>query len=130
MTQQPDFEAQKIALIKELQEAGIKHTPEKILRIAKQNNGKIVFLEEGNTQAGLQHIVEQHSNEFAELGITLEQIPDAIITAVTQGKILGYQGRNKTRVIYEVSFNESIYYIAVTVGKNGYIVGANPRISP
>lgn len=130
MTQQPDYETQKRELIRELQEAGIKHTPEKILRIAKQNNGKIVFLEEGNTQAGLQHILEQHSNEFVDLGIPFEQIPDAIITAVTQGKILGYQGRNKTRVIYEVSFNDSIYYIAVTVGKNGYIVGANPRTSP
>lgn len=130
MTQQPDSEAQKIALIKELQEAGIKHIPEKILRITKQENGKIIFLEEGNTQAGLQHILEQHSNEFAAVGITLEQIPDAIITAVTTGKILGYQGRNKTRVIYEVSFNDRIYYIAVTVGKNGYIVGANPRTSP
>ena len=84
----------------------------------------------GNTQAGLQHILEQHSNEFISLGIPLEQVPDAIITAVTKGKILGYQGRKKTRVIYEVSFNDRIYYIAVTVGKNGYIVGANPRTSP
>lgn len=130
MTQQPDFEAQKTALIKELQQSGIKHTPEKILRIAKQNNGKIVFLEEGNTQAGLQHILEQHSKEFIDLGIPLEQVPDAIITAVTQGKILSYQGRKKTRVIYEVSFNDRIYYIAVSVIKNGYIVGANPRTSP
>ncbi|MGB3642812.1 MAG: hypothetical protein WBA39_35300 [Rivularia sp. (in: cyanobacteria)] len=130
MTQQPDNELQKIALIKELQEAGIKHTPEQIVRIAKQENGKIIFLEEGNTQAGLQHILEQHSKEFADLGIAVEEIPDVIITAVTQGKILGYQGRKKTRVIYEVSFNERIYYIAVTVSKNGYIVGANPRTSP
>lgn len=130
MTQQPDYETQKIALIRELQETGIKHTPEKIIRIAKQTNGKIIFLEEGNSQAGLQHILEQHSNEFTELGIPLEQIPDAIITAVTKGKILGYQGRKKTRVIYEISFNNEIYYIAVTVSKNGYIVGANPRTYP
>ncbi|MGB3754943.1 MAG: hypothetical protein WBA07_01030 [Rivularia sp. (in: cyanobacteria)] len=130
MNQQPDYEAQKIALIKELQEADIKHTPEQIIRIAKPTNGKIIFLEEGNAQAGLQHILEQHSKEFADLGIAVEEIPDVIITAVTQGKILGYQGRKKTRVIYEVSFNERIYYIAVTVSKNGYIVGANPRTSP
>ena len=130
MTQQPDYEAQKIALIKELQEADIKHTPEQIIRIAKPTNGKIIFLEEGNAQAGLQHILEQHSKEFADLRIAVEEIPDVIITAVTQGKILGYQGRKKTRVIYEVSFNERIYYIAVTVSKNGYIVGANPRTSP
>lgn len=130
MTQQPGNETQKIALIRELQEAGIKHSPEKIIRIAKQTNGKIIFLEQGNSQAGLQHILEQHSKEFEELGIAVEQIPDAIITAVTTGKIIGYQGRKKTRVIYEVSFNNEIYYIAVTVSKNGYIVGANPRTSP
>lgn len=44
MTQQPDDEANKLVLIAELVELGIKHTPEKIICIAKLANGKIVFL--------------------------------------------------------------------------------------
>ncbi|MBD2513808.1 hypothetical protein H6G93_02045 [Nostoc sp. FACHB-973] len=120
----------KAALLAALCQAGIKHSPEKMVRIAKQTDGKIVFLEEGNTEAGLQHILEQHSLEFLNQGIEPEQIPDAIIAAVTQGRVTGYQGKRKTRTIYEVTFNGKIQYISVTVSDNGYIVGANPRTSP
>ncbi len=127
MTQQPESELQKAALITELSQAGIKHTPEKIVWIAKLADGKIVFLEEGNTEAGLQHILKEHTNEFADIGIGVEQIADAIFVAVCQGKVVGYQGRKKTRVIYEFNFNNKIHYIAVTVSDNGYVVGANPR---
>ncbi|WP_238361126.1 hypothetical protein [Iningainema tapete] len=90
LNQQPDDEAEKTALMKELSQLGIKHTPEKIVRIAKQADGKIVFLEEGNTEAGLQHILENHSEQFTDLGIELNQIPDAVIAAITQGRIVGY----------------------------------------
>ncbi|KYC42211.1 hypothetical protein WA1_19700 [Scytonema hofmannii PCC 7110] len=130
MNQQPDYQVEKTALIKELSLLGIKHTPEKIVRIARQPDGKIVFLEEGNTEAGLQHILENHFDQFTDVGIEPHQIPDAVIAAVTQGRIVGYQGRKKTRLIYEVSFNSKIHYIAVTISNNGYIVGANPRTSP
>ncbi|MBD2666046.1 hypothetical protein B6N60_04988 [Richelia sinica FACHB-800] len=119
----------ELALIAELAELGIKHNPAKIVKIAKQADGKIVFLEEGNTEAGLQHILEEHSSQFAEQGIEAEQIPDVVITALTEGKIIGYQGRKKTRIIYEVRLNSKTHYIAVTVSDNGYIVGANPRTS-
>ncbi|BAZ80689.1 hypothetical protein PN497_19580 [Sphaerospermopsis kisseleviana CS-549] len=121
---------EKSALLAELAQLGIKHNSEKIVRIAKKADGKIVFLEEGNTQAGLQHILEEHSSQFADQGIGSDQIPDAIITAITEGKIIGYQGRKNTRIIYEVNFNSKTHYIAVTVSNNGYIVGANPRTSP
>ncbi|MEH2416980.1 hypothetical protein [Nostoc sp.] len=124
-----EFNYEKSALIAELVQLSIKHSPEKIVRIAKQTDGKIIFLEEGNAEAGLQHILEEHSLEFADQGIEPNQIPDAIITAVTQGKIIGYQGRKKTRTIYEVNFNGKTQYICVTVSDNGYIVGANPRTS-
>ncbi|MFM6025108.1 MAG: hypothetical protein ACKPER_19620 [Dolichospermum sp.] len=93
--------SEKSALISELAQLGIKHSSEKIVRIAKQADGKIFFLEEGNADAGLQHILEEHSSQFADKGIEADQIPDAIITALTEGRIVGYQGRKKTRIIYE-----------------------------
>ena len=122
--------AEKSALIVELAQLGIKHTPEKIVKIAKQADGKIVFLEEGNSDAGLQHILEKHSLEFADQGIKQNQIPDIIIKAITEGKAIRYQGKKQTRIIYEVNFNGKTHYIALTVSDNGYIVGANPRTSP
>ncbi|WP_166654442.1 hypothetical protein [Rahnella sp. BIGb0236] len=47
--------------------------------------------------------------------------------AVTDGKIVVYQGTGTGRPIYETVINGKRYNIAVTVGNNGYIVGANLR---
>lgn len=40
------------------------------------------------------------------------------------GKVVDIQG---TRPVYQVIFNGKTNYIAVDVGNNGYIVGANPK---
>lgn len=47
--------------------------------------------------------------------------------AVTHGKIVGYQGSGTGRPIYESMINGKKYKIAITVGNNGYVVGANLR---
>ncbi len=124
----------KAALLAALCQAGIKHIPEKVVRIAKRCDGKIIFLEEGKAGrrgSGLAHILEQHREDFARRGISENEIPDAVITAVTEGKFLGYQGTiEPRREIYQIIFNEQTQYIAVTVGDNGYIVGANPASLP
>ncbi|MBS3025792.1 MAG: hypothetical protein HCA25_01505 [Dolichospermum sp. DET50] len=126
--------AEKAALIAELSELGIKHNPEKIVQIAKQADGKIVFLEDGKAGkrgSGLAHILKEHRDDFARRGISENQIPDAVMAAVTSGTLLGYQGTTELpREIYEVNFNGKKQYIAVTVGDNGYIVGANPASLP
>ncbi|MFN6560505.1 MAG: hypothetical protein RMY28_011930 [Nostoc sp. ChiSLP01] len=124
----------KAALLAALCQAGIKHNPEKIVRIAKQADGKIVFLEEGKATkraSGLAHILKEHRDDFARRGISENEIADAVIAAVTSGTFLGYQGTiEPRREIYEVIFNGETQYIAVTVSDNGYIVGANPASLP
>ena len=129
-----EYNTEQAALIAELQEAGIKHTPEKIVRIAKKHDGTIVFLEEGKggkRGSGLAHILEKHQEDFAKRGISPDEIPDAVINAVTQGQFMGYQGTvEPRREIYQVTFNQQTQYIAVTVSDNGYIVGANPASLP
>ena len=47
--------------------------------------------------------------------------------AVMEGRRVGYQGSDTGRPIYEISINGHTQRIAVTVGDNGYIVGANPK---
>ena len=126
--------AEKSALISELAQLGIKHTPEKIVKIAKQADGKIILLEEGKPGkrgSGLLHILAKHQEDFAKRGISEDEIADVVMAAVTSGKFLGYQGTvEPRREIYEVNFNGKKQYIAVTVGDNGYIVGANPASLP
>lgn len=115
------------SLFKEMTAQGIKFTPENIVGAAKNNSGKIIFLEKGNSKAGLQHIVEEHGKQFAQIGVSEARIPDVVMKAVTDGKVVGYQGTGTGRPIYETMINGKKYNIAVTVGNNGYIVGANLR---
>lgn len=52
-------------LLDELDRLGIKHDPDAISHIGRNQNGDVVFLEAGNSSAGLQHIVERHAGDFA-----------------------------------------------------------------
>ncbi|CAM3571751.1 hemagglutinin repeat-containing protein [Rahnella victoriana] len=115
------------SLFKEMSTQGIKFTPENIVSAAKDSSGKIIFLEKGSSKAGLQHIVEEHGSQFAQIGVSEARIPDVVMKAVPDGKIVGYQGTGTGRPIYETVINGKRYNIAVTVGNNGYIVGANLR---
>lgn len=113
-------------LVAELKANGVNFTSENVLKIEKLADGRIVWLESGNEKAGLAHIVTKHAGEFLGRGITADQIPDAIMTAVKEGKIIGYQGKGTDRPIYEFAFNGKAQQVAITVSSNGYIVGANP----
>ncbi|MDG2944693.1 hypothetical protein [Exercitatus varius] len=105
---------------------GIKYSADKVVSINKLSNGKIIFLEQGNSNSGLQHIIERHGSDFLSIGIKNEQIPSVLMKALSENKIVGYQGKSIGRPIYEVQFNNKKVYIAITTGNNGYIVGANP----
>jgi hypothetical protein len=113
-------------LVKELERKGVKFDRDKLVDIYRLPNGKIAFLEEGNEKAGLAHIIKQHGDDFARRGVSEEEVPDLIRKALTEGKQVGMQGTKGTRPIYEVEFNGQKHKVAITVGSNGFIVGANP----
>jgi filamentous hemagglutinin len=105
---------------------GVKFTPQNVVATGTTPSGQIVFLETGNSRAGLQHIIENHSNDFASIGVSQEQIPSVVMQAVKEGDIVGYQGSGTGRPIYQTTINGQTQRIAVTIGNNGFIVGANP----
>ena len=72
-------------------------------------------------------LLEKFANDHNNKGISTEDIADFVLTAVSKGKIIGYQGKGTGRPIYQVEYYGKTYKVAVTVGSNGYIVGANPR---
>lgn len=113
-------------LLSELAAAGLKHDPASVLRIGRDASGRIVFLESGGARAGLAHIVAEHADHFAARGVSLDEVPELVMNAVTRGRIVGYQGRGTDRPIYEILFGGRLQRVAVTVGSNGFIVGANP----
>ena len=114
-------------LLDELANSGVKYNPEDIVAITKTADGKVVWLENGTDTAGLNHIITEHADDFLNKGITQEQIPDYVMNALENGKIVGYQGRGTGRPIYEFTYNGEIHKVAITVGNNGFIVGANPK---
>ena len=73
-----------------------------------------MWLENGTDTAGLNHIITEHADDFLNKGITQEQIPDYVMNALE-------------RPIYEFTYNGEIHKVAITVGNNGFIVGANPK---
>lgn len=114
-------------LIAKLEKSGVKISREDVIKIKElSNDKKIVWLEKGNSFAGFEHILIEHGEQFAKLGILKIELPDFLITALEKGNIVAYQGKGKGRPIYEVIYNGRNYRVAITVGKNGFIVGANP----
>ena len=114
-------------LLAELATNGVKHTPDQVISIGRAPDGQIVFLEAGNARAGLAHIVARHGNDFAAAGISEPTIPGFVMAAVTRGKQVAMQN---TRPGFEVNFQGSTRRVAVQVGSNGFIVGANPVSMP
>ena len=116
--------AQQTKLVGELTANGIKFNPNNVVAITKTADGKIVWLETGNTKAGLNHIIERHGQEFLKKGISEPEIPNYLMTAVKNGQIVGMQ---RTRPIYEFTYNGTKHRVAIDIGNNGFIVGANPK---
>ncbi|PJG85311.1 hemagglutinin repeat-containing protein, partial [Conservatibacter flavescens] len=119
------YENQVSTFFSELTQNGIKFTQDQVIAITKTNDGRIVFLEKGNAKAGLEHVLK-HKNEFIAKGISESDIPNFLITALNQNNIVGYQGKGNGRPIYELNYNGKTQRVAITVGNNGFIVGANP----
>ena len=115
------------SLLDELTASGVKFTPENVVATSRSSSGKVVFLETRNSKAGLQHIIEEHGSQFAQMGVSEAQIPGVVMSAVSEGKLVGYQGSGIGRPIYELKINGQTQRIAVTVGDNGFVVGASPR---
>lgn len=114
-------------MLDELAANGVKFTPENVIATTRNSSGQVVFLETGNSKAGLQHIMEEHGSQFAQMGVSEAEIPGVVMKAVSEGKLVGYQGTGIGRPIYELTINGQPQRIAVTVGDNGFVVGANPR---
>ncbi|RGC52320.1 hypothetical protein [Absiella sp. AM29-15] len=112
--------------MKELAESGVKYNVEDVVMITKNSSGKLVWLEYGGDSAGLNHIIEKHGKDFIKIGISQDEIPDYLASAVEKGKIVGYQGRGTGRPIYEFVYNGTTQRVGITIGDNGFIVGANP----
>lgn len=117
-------------LISQVEQSGEKISRADVVGITKDPSGRIVWLEKGHLgvrPSGLVHIIEEHGSQFNGKGISNAEIPQFLMTAVKNGTIVGYQGRGTGRPIYEFKYEGRTQRVAITIGSNGYIVGANPQ---
>lgn len=85
-------------LIDDLVEAGVKVTPDDVLKIAKRSDDTIIFLEKGNDSAGLTHIINRHADDFVRAGIPEERIADIVFEAAVNGTKVGTQARHPSNL--------------------------------
>ncbi|WP_052744160.1 hypothetical protein [Streptomyces odonnellii] len=113
-------------LLERLTEAGVEFNRADTIWITEYTKPGVAlaWLEKGTVNAGLIHIVFRNAGEFATAGVRAEDIPALVRTALSEGKRVGTRGAG--RPIFEVTFNGEVQQDAISVGDNGFVIGANP----
>lgn len=113
------------ALIAEGLRQGLKISVERVLRIGHDQSGRLVWLEAGDESAGAAHFLRaKRKAEFGGADVAESDIVDLVWQAATRGEVVGVSGTD--RLVFETKFRGCTRRVAVTVGSNGFIVGAYP----
>ena len=104
----------------ELASSGVKYNPDEVIAVTKTADGKLLWLEQGNTKSGLTHILERHADDFASQGI--DDIPLLLNDVLKTAPIKA--GSNSKGLFADYVFNGNTYRVAY--GTNGYIVSFYP----
>lgn len=119
------------ALVSELKNAGLKFKREDMVFVTRDKTGQVVWLERGNTAAGMEHIRSRgHDEQFARaFGIPKTEVERYLYKVVSQGAVVSNQVRHiGSRTGYErVYYFEGRYCVVTGIGSNGFIVSAYPR---
>lgn len=107
-------------LMDELAKSGVKYNSDDVVIITKTPDGKILWLENENASAGLQHIVDGHAADFSAKGIT--DIPGLLSNALQTNPI--NMGTSVSGPFADYLVNGVTYRIAY--GTNEFIVSFYP----
>lgn len=107
-------------LLDELASSGVKYNPDDVIMVTKNVEGKLMWLEKGNSKAGLEHILAGHEEHFANKGI--KDIPDFLQYLLNTEPLK--IGSNKRGFFAEYVFANNKYRVAY--GTNGFIVSFYP----
>jgi filamentous hemagglutinin len=112
-------------LVHELRQAGQWVEPGKIVRIGRDRGGRVAWLADGSDTGGFTHLMDpDRVSEFERFGVAKDDIVDLVFDAAIKGEAIGISGRD--RVVFLTTYGGREIRVAVSVGINGYVVGANP----
>lgn len=123
-------------MIQPLIDANVKFNEKYVLFVTKDQSGQLVWLETGNDNGGLKHILDGngkdkkgHVIDFEDKhGINRDEIANHIRDFISNGKIeYSILTIRKGREGYEKLFSmDGKYYLVSGIGTNGFVVSAYP----
>ncbi|APU13555.1 hypothetical protein [Actinoalloteichus fjordicus] len=112
--------------IAELRRSGAKISPERVIRMTRHRDGRLVWLEEGHeNSSGRAHILRpERIDEFAGSGIPERRVLDVIFNEIENGSLVRTSGNGGE--VYEVPTEVGPRLIKIVIASNGYIVTSHP----
>lgn len=119
----------KDPLLDELIKSGVKINPKDVVFTAKDKSGQVVWLENGNTSKGLEHI-KKHTNDFvAKHNIQEKHLVGHLKNVIKKGVVVHSQEKilsNGKTGLEKIYLYKGKYYTLGAIGTNGYIVSMYP----
>lgn len=120
----------KDPILKQIVDSGAKINIKDVVFTAKDKSGQLVWLEKGNNNSGLQHIVNRHGNDFAaKHNISSKRLSSHLKNVVSKGTIVRAREipLSNGNIGYEKIYSyKGKYYTLGAIGTNGYIVSMYP----
>lgn len=122
-------------LVRPLIDAGVKFNREDVIFLTWDKTGQLLWLENGNSNRGLQHILfgdkysKGHIEDFQKkFNVKKEDVAKFINDFVTNGKLMySVLKKRGEKTGYERLYKKGRnYFLLVGLGTNGYIVSAYP----
>ena len=136
VAQDNEADVAQSVLIEELEQSNVKFTLKDIVFVTRDKTGQIVWLETGNSMAGLKHILDGngktpgHAADFERaFGVKRDDLPAYLKTVIAHGEIVS----DKTVKVGARDGYERVYYyegkhvVVTAIGMNGFIVSAYPK---
>lgn len=114
--------------LNELLSLGVKCNINDIIFITKDKSGQLVWLETGNENAGLIHIINRHNTDYVNLFGPEVNISSVICEIITNGKIISSHDviRNGNKGYEKIYDFQGNHYMLSAIGDNGFIVSSFP----
>lgn len=91
----------------------------------------IIFLVKGNSNAGLQHIIERHWNmdELMKFFNTQDEMVEIIFQTIKNNDYVAkvVDSKNRLSFVYKINTNKGIREFTIATGDNGFIVSFIPK---
>ncbi len=119
----------KDPLLKQLVDSNVKINLKEVVFTAKDKSGQVVWLEKGDQDVGLTHIMKHESDFVAKHNISKGQLTPHLKNVVSKGKVVSsrlvtlHNGRKGLEKIY---LYKGKYYTLGAIGTNGFIVSMYP----